>query len=835
MKITASYALLIGTVAALLLMLTPGVAKAQSTLSTPTNLTATPGVGAIYLEWTPPPAAEYHFVAWLPVGANPADAQIRPVGAAGRTVIAGLLPQQTYHFTVIAGRWEWSPANYGPIWSGWTPWVTAPALDRPLEETPTSTPGVADDIATDSTSAGAGIKITLTIGNLPMDMRAGSSVVLYLEDDFYVPDIIARDTVFFRATNQRQEATNYGIPVYATDPIEIEEDDYFYGDDDTSIRVYLPDFNTGDGYDGFQGPVAGQTLTMVIAKEAGIKNPTEAHDNENDYARGAYKASYDVLTVGADVDGTPPGTIFEDLMVKAKISLSDEDNTRGYELTVTGSGFNNGATAAVYVLADDHSNPDLAALMFSDERSLCRLIIRDGHRVGIARVGNDDRVAITFEVTVPIFRPGNDNYLCMIDGEGRMSYDDVEQFQLEPSIRVLPTSASIGDTITVSAQDYPNPGANFTSLEIANQVVFRASNTPSQRVNIVSVNAGAISEDGSATATFAMPSSVGGSPLEGTVRIDSEWGNVSAAAKITLTGSATLGLSIGEARANESVTILGEDFGALSGNYIDPANITIDGVPLLVDDDSLDRNGRVAVSDAGRFTAIVHLWNATSDKNPALTPGTHTILAVDNAGFYGTASIVIKDPSLTVTPSRAGPRDYVTIIGSDWPADNLDSDANVKSVVVQVDDNLGLMAPRAYTVIPDAAGRFTVDHRVSRRVIIPSTNQVEAIYGHGEIVTVSSFDVPPAQVTVTPGEGSPGDEITLSITGMPVYTAVGKITIGGILVNNPLYVDFRTDLNGTVDATVPVPGLDPGTYSVVVRVGAGANKTVAIGSLTVVY
>ena len=36
----------------------------------------------------------------------------------------------------------------------------------------------------------------------------------------------------------------------------------------------------------------------------------------------------------------------------AKISLSDVDNSRGYEMTVTGSGFNNGTTAGVHVLAN---------------------------------------------------------------------------------------------------------------------------------------------------------------------------------------------------------------------------------------------------------------------------------------------------------------------------------------------------------------------------------------------------------------------------------------------------------------------------------------------------
>ena len=139
--------------------------------------------------------------------------------------------------------------------------------------------GVGDTIDKDGErSASAGIKVTLKIGNLPMmpRMRAGSSVVLYLEDDFQVPDSIARNTVYFTVTNNPQKATGEGGRVYVTDPIEIEEDNYYGGDDDTSIRVYLPDFNTGDGYDGFQGPDPGQTLTLVITEAGGHREPARS-------------------------------------------------------------------------------------------------------------------------------------------------------------------------------------------------------------------------------------------------------------------------------------------------------------------------------------------------------------------------------------------------------------------------------------------------------------------------------------------------------------------------------------------------------------------------------
>lgn len=45
-------------------------------------------------------------------------------------------------------------------------------------------------------------------------------------------------------------------------------------------------------------------------------------------------------------------------------------------------------------------------------------------------------------------------------------------------------------------------------------------------------------------------------------------------------------------------------------------------------------------------------------------------------------------------------------------------------------------------VIPDATGRFTVEHPVSRDVAIPSAQQVKAEYGYsGDIVKIAYFEV----------------------------------------------------------------------------------------------
>ena len=745
-----------------------------------------------------------------------------------------------------------------------TPTATPTATPVPTAgPTPTAQPtaqppqnrDVPDGIESSSTSANAGVKLTLTIGNLPMDMLGGSSVELYLEDDFDVPDTINRGSVYFTVENQRTDATSNGSRVYATDPIEIDTDGHFTDDkDDYAIQVVLPDFNTADRpqFDGFQGPVEDQTLTVVFTKSAGIKNPSEEGTHSVGYA---VLGPNDPANDGPDKkdgeiriykDGEPDPTTDSDgafrtapLNTYAKIALSDVDNKRGYMLTVTGSGFNNGTSAALHVLADPDTTNTLAAWVngidanddgdtsdpgdtpptAATKAQACGVIIREGHRVGTAEVGTDDTVAIEVEVTAPIFRPGNVNFLCMVDGEGRSSRTDVEDFKLEPSIRVSPSSATVGDTITVFAQDFPStPGkTGFTELRIANQVVNGGS------VDTVRVNADSIGTDGSATATFTLPGSVANSALEGTIRIDAKWGDTDEDAKINVTGS-TLRLSLGEVRANDSLTITGEGFGKGSGVSINPDDITMDGVSLLVDDDSLT-NDNVDVSNAGQFVATVYVWPKNRDaSNPALTSGTHTIRVNDSSGYYGTATLVIKEPSITVQPETARPRGTVKITGADWPVDNVDSEATLNQVKITVEE-------REYTVIPDVTGRFSVTHTVRRNVGIPSTNQIKAQYGT-EIVKVGSFSVPAAIIEVSPTEGQPGDEITLSVEGMPVWTEVEEITIGGASVGSSQ--DLRTDRSGDLTAEgIAIPGLDAGTYSVVLKVGTESNQTVAIGSITV--
>ena len=641
---------------------------------------------------------------------------------------------------------------------------------------PGTTPATGDMITSDSTSGGGAPQFQVVIESLPRDLAVGSSIVLYLEDDYQEPATIPASSVYFVASPPT-ETTGNGARVYTTIAPKVDNDAYFDADkNDISVRVFIPDMCTSstDDCQGPNGVNADQMLTMVVEDNSGIRNPTEA---------GKHSAAFAILGPTASVPGPAEVNKFVDLITVAKIALSDVDNSRGYELEVAGSGFNNGTTATAWVLGRKPTTAEwwnalncaeMNALVGTDavegtspctpyadlsdahkaiidaadtttgyaEMGVCRVIIDKGTAAGSDLVGADDTVLVSFEVTVPTFSAGKNNYICMNDGEDRQSDTDVEDFNLEPSIRVVPSTVSSGDTVNVFAQDFPFSGQSLTQLKLAGTDVTGAvaNLTTDGLVN------------GGATISFEIPGSVDGAPLQGTVRLDARWGNtdVSPDGKmacdvdapnpctsendvITITGSELMA-SVTDVLPNETITISGNGFG--SQTCIDLSDIQLDGVPLQVDEESTtscdtDGDGNnddtgVEVSNSGQFVAAITLWpeSMTAD-NPTLISGTHRLAVEDSAGFVGETTLIISEPTISMTPDVVGPRDYVVITGTNWPIDNTDnSNSGLVTVVIADDRN-----ERSYSVYADNIGRFTIEHRVSKDVAIPSTNQVKGTYG----------------------------------------------------------------------------------------------------------
>lgn len=722
---------------------------------------------------------------------------------------------------------------------------------------------LSDTADVSSTTSNAAVQIQVVIRRLPMNMEAGSSVVLYLEDDYQVPGTIGERSLWFTVSGTPEVGTDSEADEgrhYPGDPVEVETDNYYSGGDDTAIRIYIPDMFIGDvdGTSlGFQGPRDSETLTLTVHKNAGIKNPSEA---------GTHSIGYAILGPNeGDVPGTPAVSLGT-ASTLAKISLSDDDDARGKMVTVTGSGFNDGVVAGVYmkhygdtsatddtptggrwtapaadaaagtrgtlsqtgdpnagiadaraVAANDRavrgdSGLDIGDVMTVQET--CIDIIANGTQLGDGvLVGSDDRVEVEFTVANPPFRPGNKNLLCMGDGTGtRIAGGDVEHFHLDPSITVSPDTVNAGERVNIEALDYPKD-QSFRWLEVRGQRVAPSSS------NTTGAN-------GKASVSFDMP---GG--IKGTVKVEVCFGGTTddncdkEESKVTVAPS-KLSPSKTEVRPNESIIIRGSGFGTADGDGNDLVSAKIDEAELKVASDG-GMLSNIEVSDSGQFSATFAVW-ASGSNNPALEAGAHTITIEDAEGYSGSIEITVLEPTISVTPEEVGPRDYVVISGTNWPVENDDGGATTD---VEITISGGGIQDEEENEEADANGNWSFRYRVPGNVGIPSTLTVRAVYGASDITENGDFRIRAAELEIEPATVVPGADLTLNATGFTLYESNIEVKIGNLDVAVP--TGTNTDGEGNLeDLTVTVPSLDAGVYTVQLKVG-GAGGTVAIGEVTV--
>ena len=658
------------------------------------------------------------------------------------------------------------------------------------------------------------MKLTLVVplsdGDVDKLASDGGSIELYLEDDFVVPASIDRNDVYF-TVSPRAADTGDGGRVRAQYDVEVNDGDYYGGDDDWAIQVFLPDLQAtvGDGSTGggFQGATMGDTITMVITTAAGIKNPTEA---------GTHSVGYRVLGVNDDpdkgtadniqdvvTDGDADPVVENVVETVAKISLSADNGGRGKEVTITGSGFNNGTEAEAFVLvADDKPNSCMALIDDSDSESL-----------GTAAVGGDDKFSIVFTVHQDEFDAGLVNWICARDSEsegGNRYSSDVDGFDLKDSLSITPATVASGDEVTLKPRDF-NPSATLDKVYLGG--------TEAENTLMCCATGDPVQKDGS-DYVFDMPGGYSGS-LHITVRYSD-----GAQASDTITVEASgLTLSQTEVAPNQAVVISGSGFSENAS--ILTSNIQIDGKMLAVDDAGTEGTGadrHVVTTSSGQFTATVNVWHDGAG-NPALDADEYTIKVTDSSGYEGKTKITISEPTIMVTPQVAGPRDYIVISGANWPVTTSEDDHDVS---IEVDGKT-----RSASI--DSTGRFNYQYRLSGGIDIGKEHDIEVTFtsAHGDkIEEETTFSVPSSNVVITPAAAAPGETIDLEISGMPIGELVDEVTIDG--GNRLGSTRLNTDRNGDVTITgILVPYAEPGFYPVKIVVGTGGSKETAIVQLEI--
>ena len=620
---------------------------------------------------------------------------------------------------------------------------------------------------------------------------------------------------------------------FAAADVEIDDGGDLNGEDNAVvISARIPDMKDGDdtGY-----PLAGQTLIMVVSRDADIKNPSEAgkHDNGFSIIPGTVDRAEaaQIENIGAGKYANDDG----ELTTAAKISLSADDGGRGASLKITGSGFNDGTTASVEVLQDTDG-----MVMVDDDaggmRAIsCEDVLADGISLGSATVGSNNEFELDITVHQDQFTKGSLNYICAKDNEApdNQFAEAPKVFELTKSLTVSPADVSSGDEVTIKPRDFPGI---LSTVNLGGSKVYDASDDEDDKKtgDEPSKNDFDVDEDGSSDFVFDMP---GG--LSGTVQVavtyyqikggvddretptnaDVEGAkDVSTTKNVSITvNSAGLSLSSTEVAANATVIISGRGFN--DNSCIRTSDITIKDIvsKRLVVDSAGVQTGNCTEGDyiqttsSGEFTATISIWTHDSDEdNPALDHGDYKIEAKDIHGFKGSATVTILEPTVSVMPEMVSPRDFITISGENWPISTADDDHEVK---ITVDD-------RNRSVNIDGNGRFRLQYQLRSNIGIGEEHEVVVKFESdgGNIEEEATFEVHDAGIMLTPTEAAPGQTISLEIEGMPPYTLVDHVNIDG--VNRLGSQNLNTDRHGNVMITgVLVPYLDPGFYPVQVMVG----------------
>ena len=648
-----------------------------------------------------------------------------------------------------------------------------------------------------SSTGSAGVKLTLTI-ELDENLNSGSWVELYLEDDYQEPGDISTADVIFSATGGTPSTA--GTPSSTTgdggtfDAAAVEIDDggkIGTEEDVVVISAKIPDMDPRDDYYGYPG--VGQTLTMVVRTSAGIKNPSE---------QGMHSTGFAIIG-GTDDRADVADTKLDDLPTWAKISLSAEDGGRGKEVTITGSGFNNDRNAEAFVLVADTKPMDCMALVDHD----------DSESLGTATVGSDDKFSIVFTVHQDEFDAGKVNWICAKDSEsegGNRYSSDVDGFEVKDSLSITPETVASGDEVTLKPRDFTSDTLKYVYLggtEAENTLMCCGSGDDVQR-------------DGTSDYVFDMPGGYSGS-LSITVEYSD---GAKASATITVAPS-SLTLNQTEVAPNQAIIISGSGFN--DRDDILTSNIQIDGKMLKVDDAGTEGSGasqHVSITSSGQFTVTVNVWHDGAG-NPALDADEYTIKVTDESGYEGKTKITISEPTVMVTPQVAGPRDFITISGTNWPVSTSEDDYDVS---IEVDG-------KTRTASIDSSGRFNYEYRLSGGIGIGEEHDVKVTFTsrhNDKIEEETTFSVPSSNVVITPAAAVPGQTIDLEISGMPIGELVSKVTIDG--GNRLGGINLNTDRNGDVTITgIVVPYSEPGFYPVKIEVGTGSSPQIAIVQLEI--
>jgi len=633
--------------------------------------------------------------------------------------------------------------------------------------------------------------------------------------------------------------------------------------DDPNITLDIPDMEPSTATPGYQG-IAGPceeigtgtgsacatdgvtTVTVVFRQNAGITNATEAEAGFD--AAGQLKGRD--VKVQTSNEGQVAAAAEYRIFIPRLIEINDATTTRGQVITVTGKGFANGTTATIWRDADADGTRDAGEV-----------------DLGQAEVASDDTFTFSLTVSVPPFVIGDDgtggagNYINAIDGDSNTVVDvdggssavtlpitsaslsqNIPEIEMQGSMSVTPTEASIGDTIQITIKDF----LDVTWTATATGTV----GAPKMTLGGILVDTPAVNPNANGEATFNMtiPNGVASGTQQLKINASTTYAVNSPTKDLIISGANLTITPETNLVPNQTVTVIGSGFSgssSISAALTDDSSVLIDGSATGLKGAGTTADGSVGASE--KRTKINEGSSVTTDNggnwsssiilpinDATTTPGTHELKITDVDGRSGTVDLVISDRTLVLEPLESRVGTTVTVTGTGYPADNTKTGAE-STPSVSIRYTVSGTAQTVATLTPDASGNITGTFTVPLNTGIPSTNSVTAEFDYTPTggaqntnVTGVTHKVPKATVTIDPDSGPTGTTVTIIGAGFKTYSTLSDLTLGGIDVR-PAPVP-STDSEGGFTTTVIVPQSNTGSQSVTATVAT----TVATDTFTVV-
>jgi hypothetical protein len=519
---------------------------------------------------------------------------------------------------------------------------------------------------------------------------------------------------------------------------------------------------------------------LQFSKLAGITNSNHASNSP----------TFGPTYVSMSDNGTTYGAR-RDFTVQRWLQLSSTSAAKGKVITLTGKAYEDGGTATIWLDGDRDGviDTDETVLGTSDAN------IAGGSFTASFTVGDSFIVGA--------------NYLNAIDGTGTAAAAPylpasprvgAQEFIKRGSISVSPTSASRGETISITLDDF---GASTTASGKVLTVTFGGAGAA------LPTDGTAVYVNSDGFFSIAVPSTT---PL-GTQQVrltsaptpggSSEGPRTST---ITIIGGFAISASPATAVSNQTITVSGSGFqgsGTVIANSITVSGVTVTHSPITID-------------DSGNLITTFSLPSGdTADPNGTLrVAGDHEVLITDSAGRIGIATITVPAKTITLDPTDSRRGSTVAVTGSGFSASTTVTILHGTITVATVTaDSAGNLPAGTTFVVPSAAP-------------IPSTNTVTARIGTPNSGTNRSafgtHTVPGASMTITPTSVASGE--TISVTGLdfPGFVSLSVLTIGGISALPTTAPATASD--GSFSASVLVPALATGTQTVLITAGGTSSN-----------